>query len=484
MHMPPRTNQAPIVAGSSRGQVQRLWFALDPARWPLPPDALPAGTALVGGAVRDGLLGRRPERVDLDLVVPGDAIALSRDLARRFGGSAVVLDGERSIARLVLRGWTVDLARRLGPDLETDLGRRDYSVNAMALTLAETPRLLDPHGGLADLEQGELRALSEANLLDDPLRMLRGIRLASELGFAIEARTWAWICAHHGRLDGVAGERVLAELERIAATATGEQGLARVWSAGLLASQADAPAMAALARCSQAWANRCGLNAAELGWALPLARLAAVLDGAALERLRASRRLRQRALGLRRWRQRLEAIAQPRPQGSAEAGHQGSAEAGPQGSAEAGPQGSAEAGPQGSAEAGPAGQPPGPAMPGTPRPLRLDDLQEAERLALQRELEADLPALLLQLEADDAKAALARWRDPQDPLFHPRAPLDGALLQRQLQLKPGPELGQLLRHLTLERAFGRLPAARGPEADERVLSCARQWLAPRGQRCD
>lgn len=448
------------MAGSSRGQVQRLWFALDPARWPLPPDALPAGTALVGGAVRDGLLGRRPERVDLDLVVPGDAIALSRDLARRFGGSAVVLDGERSIARLVLRGWTVDLARRLGPDLETDLGRRDYSVNAMALTLAEPPRLLDPHGGLADLEQGELRALSEANLLDDPLRLLRGIRLASELGFAIEARTWAWICAHHGRLDGVAGERVLAELERIAATATGEQGLARVWSAGLLASQADAPALAALARCSQAWANRCGLNAAELGWALPLARLAAVLDGAALERLRASRRLRQRALGLRRWRQRLEAIAQPRPQGSAEAGHQGSA------------------------EAGPAGQPPGPAMPGTPRPLRLDDLQEAERLALQRELEADLPALLLQLEADDAKAALARWRDPQDPLFHPRAPLDGALLQRQLQLKPGPELGQLLRHLTLERAFGRLPAARGPEADERVLSCARQWLAQRGQRCD
>jgi tRNA nucleotidyltransferase (CCA-adding enzyme) len=123
-------------------------------------------------------------------------------------------------------------------------------------------------------------------------------------------------------------------------------------------------------------------------------------------------------------------------------------------------------------------------MPGTPRPLRLDDLQEAERLALQVELEADLPALLLQLEADDAKAALARWRDPQDPLFHPRAPLDGALLQRQLQLKPGPELGQLLRHLTLERAFGRLPVARGPEADERVLSCARQWLAPRGQRCD
>ncbi len=423
------------MAGSSRGQVAQLWIALDPARWPLPPEALPVGTALVGGAVRDGLLGRRPERVDLDLVVPADAIALSRDLARRFGGSAVVLDGERSIARLVLRGWTVDLARRMGPDLETDLGRRDYSVNAMALTLAEPHQLVDPHGGLADLERRELRALSEANLLDDPLRLLRGIRLASELAFAIEARTWAWICAHHGRLDGVAGERVLAELERIAATATGEQGLARVWSAGLLAPRADARATAALARCSQVGANRCGLNAAEQGWALPLARLAAVLDGAALDRLRASRRLRQRVQALRRWRRRLEGIAPPHPSD-------------------------------------------------TPRPLRLDDLPEAERLALQQELEPDLPALLLLLDADEAQTALARWRDPQDPLFHPRAPLDGALLQRQLQLKPGPELGRLLRHLTLERAFGRLPAARGPEADARVLSCARQWLAPRGQRCD
>lgn len=448
MHMPPQTNQAPIVAGSSRGQVERLWFALDPARWPLPPEALPAGTALVGGAVRDALLGRRPERVDLDLVVPADAIALSRDLARRFGGSAVVLDGERSIARLVLRGWTVDLARRMGPDLETDLGRRDYSVNAMALTLAAAPRLVDPHGGLADLERRELRALSEANLLDDPLRLLRGIRLASELAFAIEARTWAWICDHHGRLDGVAGERVLVELERIAATATGEQGLARAWSAGLLATPADALATAALARCSQAWANHCGLNAAEQGWALPLARLAVVLDGAALERLRASRRMRQRLRGLRRWRRHLEGIVPP--------------------------------GPDGPAEPGASGQPP----PDTPRPLRLTDLCEAERLALQQELEADLPALLLHLDADDAQAALARWRDPQDPLFHPRPPLDGALLQQQLQLKPGPELGQLLRYLTLERAFGRLPMARGPEADGRVLTSARQWLAPRGQRCD
>ena len=450
--MPPQANQVPIVAGSSRGQVERLWSVLDPARWPLPLEALPAGSALVGGAVRDGLLGRQADRVDLDLVVPDDAIALSRELARRHGGSAVVLDDERSIARLVLRGWTVDLARRMGPDLESDLGRRDFSVNAMALTLADPHRLVDPYGGLEDLERGQLRALSEANLLDDPLRLLRGIRLASELGFGIEARTWDWICAHHDRLAGVAGERVLAELERIAATATGEQGLARAWAAGLLATGADALALAALARCSPAWANRCGLNAAEQAWALPLARLAAVLEEPALERLRASRRLRQRARGLRRWRRRLERCAQLRPQGPA--------------------------------QLGPPGQPSAPSAPDPTRPLRLADLDEPERLALHRELEHDLPALLLQLEADDAKAALARWRDPQDPLFHPRAPLDGAELQRQLHLRPGPELGQLLQHLTLERAFGRLPAVRGMDPDERVLCSARQWLARLALRCD
>jgi tRNA nucleotidyltransferase (CCA-adding enzyme) len=462
MHMPPQANQAPIVAGSSRGQVERLWTVLDPARWPLPPEALPAGSALVGGAVRDGLLGRQADRVDLDLVVPDDAIALSRDLARRHGGSAVVLDGERSIARLVLRGWTVDLARRMGPDLESDLGRRDFSVNAMALTLADPQRLVDPHGGLEDLARGQLRALSEANLLDDPLRLLRGIRLASELGFAIEARTWAWICAHHDRLAGVAGERVLAELERIAATPTGEQGLARAWAAGLLATGVDAPALAALARCSPAWAHRCGLNAAEQAWALPLARLAAVLDEPELERLRASRRLRQRARGLRRWRRRLERCAQLRPQGSAPL---------------------APPGPP-LAPAAPDPVAPDPVAPDSMGPLRLTDLEEPERLALHRELEADLPALLLQLEADDAKAALARWRDPQDPLFHPRAPLDGEVLQRQLAVKPGPELGQLLQHLTLESAFGRLPAVRGQDPDERVLSSARQWLARLAQRCD
>ena len=161
------------------------------------------GTALVGGAVRDALLGRLAPRPDLDLVVPGDAVELARSLASRWGGAVVVLDQERSMARLVLHGWTIDLARCMGKDLRHDLLRRDYSANAIALPLQpleSAGELLDPSGGLADLGAGRLRAISEANLLEDPLRLLRGVRLACELGFALEATSLGWIRRHHARL--------------------------------------------------------------------------------------------------------------------------------------------------------------------------------------------------------------------------------------------------------------------------------------------
>ena len=86
-----------------------------------------------------------------------------------------------------------DLAAQEGADLTSDLQRRDYSINALALTLSPGARLLDPTGGLSDLTKRELRALSEANLLADPLRLLRGPRLAAELNFTLESHTAALI---------------------------------------------------------------------------------------------------------------------------------------------------------------------------------------------------------------------------------------------------------------------------------------------------
>ncbi|MEB3255275.1 MAG: CCA tRNA nucleotidyltransferase [Synechococcaceae cyanobacterium] len=435
MHMPQQSGPAPIVSGPPGAITAALWRSLRPEHWPLSPEDLPAGTALVGGAVRDALLGRLQERPDLDLVVPEEALALTRGLARRLGGSFVALDPGRSIARLVLQGWTIDLARQAGSDLAADLERRDYTINAMALPLpasaAQPPlALVDPHGGLAHLAARRLVAIREANLLDDPLRLLRGVRLAAELDFTIEPATWGWIAQHHGRLAAVAGERVLAELERLVAAAAGAGPLAEALEAGLLrpwGGVAAAEASPLLAILTPAEAAARGLSAAEEAVALPLARLAAVLSGEGLARLQASRRLQQRCRLLRRWRRELAERGAP----------------------------------------------------------DLDALPEALRLELQRTLEADLPALLLHLPPAAAQAALARWRDPADPLFHPRPPLDGRQLQQELGLAAGPELGRLLEHLSRERAFGRLPSAGHdqplrPEQRLQVLRAARQWATGSG----
>lgn len=382
-------------------------------RWPLPPTALPADAALVGGAIRDAALGRLDERPDLDLVVPADAVSLAQTLARRAGGSCVVLDAERDIARLVLGGWTIDLARREGPDLTRDLLRRDYTVNALALPLAPGHTVVDPTGGLKHLEQRQLVAISEANLLDDPLRLLRGVRLAAELEFALTADSLGWIQHHGPALANVAGERVLAELEKLALAPAGQRGLGLALEFQLLAPWGATPATGleeALLSPNSGEAR--GMDPQELAAALPVARLAWLLDGKAIAQLKGSRRLQQRCSGLRHWWHLLAGLS-------------------------------------------------------------LEALPEPERLALHEQLGADLPAWLLGRPVAEAREALKRWRDPADPLFHPHAPVDGRLLQQALGLKPGPGLGRLLLHLKREQAFRRLPRTDTAAA----LACARDWLA-------
>jgi tRNA nucleotidyltransferase (CCA-adding enzyme) len=417
MHMPAAGANGAIVTAAGA-----LWERLRPETWPVPTNAFPPGTALVGGAVRDACLNRLPAQPDLDLVVSGDAVALCRDLSRRHGGSCVVLDAERSIARLARRGWSIDLARQEGASLEDDLRRRDYRLNALALPLEAGAGLVDPCGGLADLAQRQLVAVSEANLLADPLRLLRGLRLAAQLGFDLEASTRAWIAQHHRAMAPVAGERVLAELEKLAAAPEGQRGLAEAAGSGLLTawgadSAADGGKLRRLEALSSEAARSRGLSPLETAAALPLARLAACLSPDSLAQLRSSRQLQSRVERLRRWQQR----------------------------------------------------------------LRQDNgapLQESERLQLHRQLEQDLPALLLSLPVAEASRWLARWRDPSDALFHPRAAIDGGSLQQALGLKPSPQLGALLEHLMLERAFGRL------HSREDTLARAQQWLRSEASRSE
>lgn len=134
---------------------------------------------LVGGAVRDTLLGKTVK--DLDAVVDsgdtGLVHALAREIADAVDGSYVPLDEDRGIARVVLKdGRDLDLAARVGPDLDHDLRHRDFTLNAMALDPG-TGEIHDPTGGRQDLEHGLLRTAGPDSLTDDPLRLLRAARM-------------------------------------------------------------------------------------------------------------------------------------------------------------------------------------------------------------------------------------------------------------------------------------------------------------------
>ena len=166
-------------------------------------------------ARRAGWLAGLPPEQLTSTSCPDDAIALTQALAQELHGTCVVLDAERSIARLVLGGWTVDIARQDGAHIEEDLWRRDYRINAIAVSVQPWGELWDPTGGLHDLQQGFLTAVSETNLTDDPLRLLRGLRLAAEIPLTISSQTMGWIERHAALLPEAAPERILSELQRL-----------------------------------------------------------------------------------------------------------------------------------------------------------------------------------------------------------------------------------------------------------------------------
>ncbi|MEY2517677.1 MAG: poly(A) polymerase, partial [bacterium] len=178
-------------------------------------DALAGRQAwLVGGVVRDRLL-QRPT-ADLDLVVDGDVAAAARSLARAVRGPSFELSDDFGAWRVMAgdRSWQADLSPLRGGSLEADLALRDFTVNAMAQPLQGGERV-DPHGGEADLAARRLRAVGPSAFADDPLRALRLVRLAAELGLEPVTATSALAREQAPRVAAVAQERVFAELKRI-----------------------------------------------------------------------------------------------------------------------------------------------------------------------------------------------------------------------------------------------------------------------------
>jgi tRNA nucleotidyltransferase/poly(A) polymerase len=181
---------------------------------------------IVGGAVRDELLGR--DVIDLDIACR-DPQGAAREYAKRAGGAPFPLSERHGAWRVALEaGRTVDFTPLPGV-IADDLATRDFTINAIALPLAGGDAA-DPYGGRGDIEQKVVRAVSASVFEDDPLRLLRAVRLEDELGFRMDSETERLLREHSELVTQPAGERILAELVRLS-----EAGYRRADELGLLA---------------------------------------------------------------------------------------------------------------------------------------------------------------------------------------------------------------------------------------------------------
>jgi tRNA nucleotidyltransferase (CCA-adding enzyme) len=202
---------------------------------------------LVGGAVRDLLLGR--EGGDLDVVIEGDVDALSG-----APGFELEREGRFLTGRLALGELKVDVARARAEEyprpgalpevrpapIDEDLARRDFTINAMAFPLSGEGELLDPHGGVQDLSAGRLRVLHARSFIDDPTRALRAARYAARFGFELEPETAGLLA--EADLSTVSDDRIQSELRLIAAEVDPARALRLIADWGVMPSlDPDAP---------------------------------------------------------------------------------------------------------------------------------------------------------------------------------------------------------------------------------------------------
>jgi tRNA nucleotidyltransferase (CCA-adding enzyme) len=203
---------------------------------------------LVGGVVRDMLLGY--PNFDLDLVVEGDAVQLAQQVTET-GQAKLLVHHRFGTAKLRYENFTMDLATArketyaspgalpaVTPGtLKDDLIRRDFSINAMAISLAadDYGELVDPYQGKTDLEHRLIRVLHPGSFSDDATRILRGVRYEQRFGFEFEARTARLLKRNIPMLDTISGDRIRHELELILKEEQPELAIKRLGDLGILA---------------------------------------------------------------------------------------------------------------------------------------------------------------------------------------------------------------------------------------------------------
>jgi tRNA nucleotidyltransferase (CCA-adding enzyme) len=221
------------ISSTSQIYSPQVLSVLSPKTWPFSLEWLPESAHLVGGNVRDALLGRKADYLDLDFVLPEGAVEVARAIAQHYRAGYVLLDGDRQIARVVFDRATVDFAKQVGDRLEVDLQRRDFTINAIAYH-PHTATIIDPLHGCDDLRKRLIRMIAPENLKEDPLRLLRAYRQAAQLGFVVEPDTQATAQRLAPCLAQIAPERVQAELNYLLGTAQGTPLLKMAWTDQLL----------------------------------------------------------------------------------------------------------------------------------------------------------------------------------------------------------------------------------------------------------
>ncbi|MBC8274869.1 MAG: HD domain-containing protein [Chloroflexi bacterium] len=176
---------------------------------------------VVGGFVRDWLLDR--QTADVDIAVCGDALSIAQDVAEAVDGRYVLLDEANRVARVVVADeqmWHLDFSS-FSDGIQSDLARRDFTIDAMAVELqgviSGSAQLIDPFSGESDLKERLVRAVNQRIFVEDGARLLRGVRLAGELGFRIEPGTESLIRRDCRKAKLVSGERLREEMVRILA---------------------------------------------------------------------------------------------------------------------------------------------------------------------------------------------------------------------------------------------------------------------------
>jgi tRNA nucleotidyltransferase/poly(A) polymerase len=173
---------------------------------------------LVGGYLRDLLLHK--DTVDKDYCIKGiSGIEMAKILAEKFDGHFVLLDKENDIGRVVLPDKLnyLDIARCVNDDINIDLARRDFTINSMAIKLDNglLGNFYDPYNGYNDLLNKHIRIISEQNIIDDPLRILRAYRIGAQISGSIDKETDHLIHKHYHLLKNVAAERIHTEFNKL-----------------------------------------------------------------------------------------------------------------------------------------------------------------------------------------------------------------------------------------------------------------------------